>query len=222
MSLVPVPSEQDARRAPTAARRSSPTSATACPAAARLAGAPGLPRRARRAIAAGPARARRLGRPATIEMTPGGLRADREASGADGWLRRNSGLLGAAGRARAVPARRAAGRPLGQPGRTKVPAKQVKVEGLGALGTVGGAAASDDDDADSGPRAPAERAKRRSPRQEGRRSRRSAKETKAEKAPPPKADQTSPRAKINKLTNSTGKKHQEEINALGAEPIETG
>ncbi len=30
------------------------------------------------------------------------------------------------------------------------------------------------------------------------------------------------KAKINKLTQSTGKKHQEEINALGAEPIETG
>jgi hypothetical protein len=29
-------------------------------------------------------------------------------------------------------------------------------------------------------------------------------------------------AKLKKLSSTTGKKHQEEINALGAQPIETG
>jgi hypothetical protein len=49
-----------------------------------------------------------------------------------------------------------------------------------------------------------------------------AKEAKAiEKAPPPKPVKVTP-AKLQKLNNSTGKKHVEEVNKLGAEPIETG
>jgi hypothetical protein len=45
-----------------------------------------------------------------------------------------------------------------------------------------------------------------------------AKETAAEKAPPPEAKKVN----LSKLSKSTGKKHQEEINANGAAPIETG
>jgi hypothetical protein len=49
-----------------------------------------------------------------------------------------------------------------------------------------------------------------------------AKEAKAiEKAPPPKPVKVTP-AKLQKLGNSTGKKHEEEVAKLGAEPIETG
>jgi hypothetical protein len=49
-----------------------------------------------------------------------------------------------------------------------------------------------------------------------------AKEAKAiEKTPPPKPVKVTP-AKLQKLGNSTGKKHEEEVNKLGAEPIETG
>jgi hypothetical protein len=49
-----------------------------------------------------------------------------------------------------------------------------------------------------------------------------AKEAKAiEKTPPPKPVKVTP-AKLQKLNNSTGKKHVEEVNKLGAEPIETG
>jgi hypothetical protein len=49
-----------------------------------------------------------------------------------------------------------------------------------------------------------------------------AKEAKAiEKTAPPKPVKVTP-AKLQKLGNSTGKKHEEEVNKLGAEPIETG
>ncbi len=47
------------------------------------------------------------------------------------------------------------------------------------------------------------------------------KETKAEKAPPPAPVKVTP-TKLKKLSNTTGKQHQEEINSLGAQPIETG
>lgn len=42
-----------------------------------------------------------------------------------------------------------------------------------------------------------------------------------EKTPPPKPVKVTP-AKLQKLGNTTGKKHEEEVNKLGAEPIETG
>ena len=45
-----------------------------------------------------------------------------------------------------------------------------------------------------------------------------AKESAAEKAPPPAAKKVN----LNKLSKSSGKKHQEEIEANGAAPIETG
>jgi hypothetical protein len=49
-----------------------------------------------------------------------------------------------------------------------------------------------------------------------------AKEAKAiEKAPTPKAVKVTP-AKLQKLDTTSGKKHEEEINALGSQPIETG
>jgi len=48
-----------------------------------------------------------------------------------------------------------------------------------------------------------------------------ANETASEKAPPPKPVKVTP-TKLQKLSSTTGKKHQEEINALGAQPIETG
>jgi hypothetical protein len=48
------------------------------------------------------------------------------------------------------------------------------------------------------------------------------KEAKAiEKAPPPKAVKVSP-SKLQKLGSSSGQKHEEEVNKLGAQPIETG
>jgi hypothetical protein len=42
-----------------------------------------------------------------------------------------------------------------------------------------------------------------------------------EKAPPPKAVKVTP-TKIQKLSTSSGQKHEEEINKLGSQPIETG
>jgi hypothetical protein len=60
-----------------------------------------------------------------------------------------------------------------------------------------------------------------STKEEAEESKEAAKETKAEKAPPPTPVKVSP-SKINKLSHSTGRQHQEEVNALGAQPIETG
>ena len=60
-----------------------------------------------------------------------------------------------------------------------------------------------------------------SAKEEAEESKEASKETKAEKAPPPAPVKVSP-AKINKLSQSTGKQHQEEVNALGAQPTETG
>jgi hypothetical protein len=42
-----------------------------------------------------------------------------------------------------------------------------------------------------------------------------------ERAPPPKAVKVTP-TKLKKLGSTTGRKHEEEVNALGAQPIETG
>ncbi len=42
-----------------------------------------------------------------------------------------------------------------------------------------------------------------------------------ERAPPPKAVKVTP-TKLKKLGATTGKKHEQEVNALGAQPIETG
>jgi hypothetical protein len=60
-----------------------------------------------------------------------------------------------------------------------------------------------------------------STKEEAEESKEAAKETKAEKAPPPTPVKVTP-SKINKLSHSTGRQHQEEVNALGAQPIETG
>ena len=63
-------------------------------------------------------------------------------------------------------------------------------------------------------------AARRPKRNSSKAAKEAAKETKAEKAPPPPPKKAS-HQELEKLSNSTGKKHAEEINAKGAEPIET-
>ena len=140
-----------------------------------------------------------------------------EARGANGWLRRNSGLLGLlAVLVLCLIAGLLVGHWVSQGNKT--PAKQVvEVKGLSGLAAAPAAAATTPTsttsttpaEAKSNAKAQAEEAKAE------------AKETKAEKAPPPKPVKVAP-AKIKKLTNSSGKQHQEEINSLGAQPIETG
>jgi hypothetical protein len=58
-------------------------------------------------------------------------------------------------------------------------------------------------------------------KEEAEESKEAAKETKAEKAAPPAPVKVTP-SKLKKLSTTTGKQHQEEVNALGAQPIETG
>ncbi|MEA2201565.1 MAG: hypothetical protein QOI89_2161 [Solirubrobacteraceae bacterium] len=139
-----------------------------------------------------------------------------EPSGAPGWLRRYSGLFGVMS---VLLMALIVGLLLGHwVTQSKAPGQQViKVEGLGSVAgastTPASTAASTTPSAGgagkSNAKAEAEEAKA------------AAKETPAEKAPPPKPVKVTP-AKLKKLSSTTGKKHQEEINALGAQPIETG
>jgi hypothetical protein len=153
-----------------------------------------------------------------IQMSPAGYVPVGEARGANGWLRRNSGLLGLlAVLVLCLIAGLLVGHWVSQGG-TKAPAKQVvEVKGLSGLAAAPVAAAPTATTATT--TAPAEA--KESAQAKAAAAKAEAKETKAEKAPPPKPVKVTP-TKIKKLTESSGKKHQEEINALGAQPIETG
>jgi hypothetical protein len=152
--------------------------------------------------------------PAAIEL--GGYGPPHQ-EGLNGWLRRNSGLLGLLGvLALCLLAGLLVGHWVSQS--KGVPAKQVVevkgLTGLPAAATNGAGAASTS--AASEPAASKSRAK-----EEAEESKEAAKETKAEKAPPPAPVKVTP-AKLKKLSKTTGKRHSEEVNALGSQPIETG
>jgi hypothetical protein len=153
----------------------------------------------------------------TIEMGPAGYLPVGEGRGANGWLRRNSGLLGLlAVLVLCLIAGLLVGHWVSQGSRT--PAKQVvEVKGLSGLAAAPAATAAAPTSTTSTTPAQA----KSSAKAQAEEAKAEAKETNAEKAPPPKPVKVAP-AKIKKLTNSSGKKHQEEINALGAQPIETG
>ena len=147
--------------------------------------------------------------PGGYELTPSGYVPIQE-HGAAGWARRNSGLIGLlAVLVLCLLTGLLVGHWVSQ---SKTPANQtIKVEGLGATkeasSTSGGGSSTAPSKGSPGENKKDEEAGKH--------------ETAKEKAPPAKPKPVS-KAKINKLTQSTGKKHQEEINALGAEPIETG
>ncbi len=149
-----------------------------------------------------------------IEMSTAGYMPVDDVRGANGWLRRNSGLLGLlAVLVLCLIAGLLVGHWASQGAKT--PAKQVvEVKGLSGLAAAPAAATTAPTSA-----APAQAKSNAKAQAEAAKA--EAKETKAEKAPPPKPVKVAP-AKIKKLTNSSGKQHQEEINALGAQPIETG
>jgi hypothetical protein len=157
--------------------------------------------------------------PATIEAAPAGFVTYQPQRGANAWLRRNSGLLGLVA---ILGLFLLAGLLVGHwVSQSKTPANTtVKIEGLGGLAAAGsaGAAATPTSPASSNP-TPA--ASKSSSKQEAKEAAEGEHETKAEKAPP-KAPKKVSSGTLQKLTQSKGKKHQEEINALGAEPIETG
>jgi len=155
----------------------------------------------------------------TIEMAPAGYIPLGNSRGANGWLRRNSGLLGLlAVLVLCLIAGLLVGHWASQGDGTKVPAKQVvEVKGLSGLAAAP-AAASTTPTSTTGASAVESKT---SAKEEAQAAKERAKETKAEKAPPPKPVKVAPE-KIKKLSTSSGKQHQEEINALGAQPIETG
>jgi hypothetical protein len=143
------------------------------------------------------------------------------AGGPENWLRRYSGLFGLlAVLLLSIVVGLLVGHWVTQ---SKAPAgaQVVKVEGLGALAapgaSTGGAAGSTSTAAKASTVTPTQEAKT-SAKTEAK----DAKEAKTiEKAPAPKAVKVTS-TKLQKLGNTTGKKHEEEINSLGAQPIETG
>jgi hypothetical protein len=157
--------------------------------------------------------------PGGYELTPSGYVAIQQ-NGAAGWARRNSGVIAlAAVLVLCLLTGLLVGHWVSQ---SKTPANQtIKVEGLGALGA-GAAAAGAAKEASSTSGGESSTGSSKSSSAENKKDEEAGKhETAKEKAPPPAPKPVS-KAKINKLTQSTGKKHQEEINALGAQPIETG
>jgi hypothetical protein len=153
----------------------------------------------------------------TVEMTQGGYVPLEEDRGANGWLRRNSGLVSLlAALVLCLIAGLLIGHWASQGKQT--PSKQVvEVKGLSGLGAAPAAAATTTPVAGETTEAQA----KATAKQQAEAKKAEAKETKAEKAPPPPPKKVAP-AKIKKLTNSSGAQHQKEINELGAQPIETG
>ncbi len=157
--------------------------------------------------------------PGTIDVAPTGFVAvPVQGGGANAWLRRNSGLLGlVAILALFLLAGLLVGHWVSQsksPGNTTV-----KIEGLSGLaaGTATPTTTSSTPSTETGSTGSTSKT---SAKQEAKEKAEGEKETAKEKAPPP-APKAVTKEKITKLSKSTGKKHQEEINALGAEPIET-
>ena len=156
------------------------------------------------------------GGPGTIEMGPAGYIPVEAGRGTNAWLRRNSGLLGLIA---VLLVCLLIGLLVGHWASQSKAGSQsavIKVEGLSGLGGVA-AAPSGTATTSTKTAAPA----KAEAQSEAAEAAEGAKETAAETAPPPAAVKIT-KTKLTKLTESHGKKHQEEINALGAAPIETG
>jgi len=138
-----------------------------------------------------------------------------DAPGAAGWLRRNNGVLTLLA---VLALCLIAGLLVGHWASGKqAPAAPtvVKVEGLGSV------AATPTGGATSAPTTSTTESTKSSAKEEAEAAKAAAKETPAEKAPPPAPKKVS-KTELQKLSTTTGKKHHEEIEAHGAEPIETG
>jgi hypothetical protein len=155
--------------------------------------------------------------PRTIEMGAGGYIPPAPSHGISSWPQRNSGLLALLSvLVLCLLVGLLVGHWVTQGG---APARQiVEVKGLSA----GPAAAATTTPANAPTSATSSAGAGNSQaKAEAEEAKAETKETAAEKAPPPPAVKVTP-AKIKKLSSTTGKKHQEEINALGAQPLETG
>jgi hypothetical protein len=156
--------------------------------------------------------------PGTINVGPAGYSIIPQQQGAAGWLRRYSGLLGLLS---VLLMCLIVGLLVGHwVTQGKTPGKQVvEVKGLSAAPAAAAAPSAPATTSATGA-TPASSSKA-SAKAEAEEAKAEKKETKAEKAPPPPPVKVTP-TKLKKLTNTTGKQHQEEINSLGAQPIETG
>jgi hypothetical protein len=142
-----------------------------------------------------------------------------EPSAGPGWLRRYTGLFGVmAVLLVAMLIGLLVGHWVTQSG---APSRQVvEVKGLGAIPAA--VAASTTPSSSSAPSTTASSTAAKSKaKAEAAEAKAEAKETPVEKAPPPKPVKVTP-TKLKKLSSTTGRKHQEEINSLGSQPIETG
>jgi hypothetical protein len=132
-------------------------------------------------------------------------------SGVSGWLRRNSGLLSLLS---VLALCLIAGLLIGHWASNGAPSKQV-VELKGFPTTLGVASTTP---TSTTPTTSAKGSAAKTKQSESEGSESEAKETAAEKAPPAEAKKPN----LKKLSSTTGKKHNEEIEALGTAPIETG
>jgi hypothetical protein len=152
-------------------------------------------------------------------LPPGYVTVIEPSSGPDGWLRRYSGLFGLlAVLLMSIIVGLLVGHWVTQ---SKAPSQQViKVEGLsGATPLAAAASAAPTSTAPASSTSPSAAAASKT---EAKAEVAEAKEAKAiEKAPPPKPVKVTA-TKLQKLGNTTGKAHEEEIAKLGNQPIETG
>jgi len=154
---------------------------------------------------------------ASIEAGPTGYAIVPQQQGTAGWLRRYSGLLGLLS---VLLMCLIVGLLVGHwvtQGNT--PGKQVvEVKGLSAAPAAAATTTPSTTPATGTTPASSTKSNAKAQAEEAKAEK---KETKAEKAPPPAPVKVTP-TKLKKLSNTTGKQHQEEINSLGAQPIETG
>jgi hypothetical protein len=151
------------------------------------------------------------------------LPVSESAVGAYAWMRRYSGLFGLLSvLLLAIVVGLLIGHWVTQ---SKAPSQQVlKVEGLSGgvatpLASSGSTTAASATTATATPKPAASTA---SSKESAKTEAKEVQEAKAiEKKPPPKAIKVNS-TKLKKLGSTTGKKHQEEVNSLGAQPIETG
>ena len=151
-----------------------------------------------------------------FDIGPVGYMPVIEQGGAAGWLRRYSGLLGLLTvLLMCLIVGLLVGHWVSQ-GRSSSGPQVVEIKGLSGVP----AAAAPTATTSTAPTATSG-SSTSSAKEEAEESKEASKETKAEKAPPPKPVKVAPTT-LDKLSKSTGKQHQEEINALGNQPIETG
>jgi hypothetical protein len=153
----------------------------------------------------------------TVEAGPAGYAIVPQQHGAAGWLRRYSGLLGLLS---VLLMCLIVGLLVGHwVTQGNVPGKQV-VEVKGLYSAPAAAATTTPTTAPATVTTPTSSTQSNA-KAEAEEAKAEKKETKAEKAPPPPPVKVTP-TKLKKLSKTTGKQHQEEINSLGAQPIETG